>query len=94
MHIDASAVSVIGLAHEDLCRVGIFVWVRWGERDVLAPLARIVPLSGDEPTRVAVADCDYWHVKATHSQTQRAVLPTSPRPDLTKNARLAPSSVR
>ena len=48
-------VSVIGLAHEDLCRVGIFVWVRWGERDVVAPLAQIVPLSGDKPTRVAVA---------------------------------------
>ncbi|SAL86599.1 Calcium binding protein [Caballeronia choica] len=30
-------VSVTGLAHEDLCRVGIFVWVRWGERDVGHP---------------------------------------------------------
>ena len=54
-------VSVTGLAHEDLCRVGIFVWVRWGERDVVAPLAQIVPLSGDKPTRVAVADWHYWH---------------------------------
>ena len=49
-------VSVIGLAHEDLCRVGIFVWVRWGQRDVVAPLAQIAPVNCDEPTQVAVAD--------------------------------------
>jgi hypothetical protein len=54
-------VSVIGLAHEDLCRVGIFVWVRHGERDVVAPLAQTVPLSGDKPAPVAVADWHYWH---------------------------------
>jgi hypothetical protein len=54
-------VSVTGLAHEDLCRVGIFVWVRWGQRDVVAPLAQIVPVSCDEPTQVAVADWHYWH---------------------------------
>nr|WP_132459824.1 calcium-binding protein [Paraburkholderia sp. BL8N3] len=44
-----------------LCRVGIFVWVRWKERDVVAPLAQIAPLSGDKPTRVAIADWHYWH---------------------------------
>ncbi|CAN7752150.1 calcium-binding protein [Cupriavidus necator] len=49
-------VLVTGLAHEDLCRVDIFVWVRWGERDVVAPLAQIDPVNGDKPTRVAVAD--------------------------------------
>ena len=54
-------VCVTGLAHEDLCRVGIFVWVRWKERDVVAPLAQIAPLSGDKPTQVAVADWHYWH---------------------------------
>jgi hypothetical protein len=54
-------VSVIGLAHEDLGRVGIFVRVRLGERDAVAPLAQIVPLSGDKPTRVAVAGWHYWH---------------------------------
>ncbi|CAB3810765.1 hypothetical protein LMG28614_07329 [Paraburkholderia ultramafica] len=36
-------VSVTGLAHEDLCRVGIFVWVRWGQRDVVAPWPRSFP---------------------------------------------------
>ncbi|CCD35351.1 unnamed protein product [Candidatus Paraburkholderia kirkii UZHbot1] len=51
-------VSVIGLAHEDRCRIGIFVWVRWGQRDAVVPLAQIVPLNGDEPTRVAISD---WH---------------------------------
>ncbi|MBC8752983.1 calcium-binding protein, partial [Paraburkholderia podalyriae] len=54
-------VSVTGLAHEDLCRVGIFVWARWGQRDVVAPLAQIVPLNSDQPTRLAVADWHYWH---------------------------------
>ena len=29
-------VCVTGLAHEDLCRVGIFVWVRRKERDAVA----------------------------------------------------------
>ncbi|CCD37260.1 unnamed protein product [Candidatus Paraburkholderia kirkii UZHbot1] len=39
-------VSVIGLAHEDRCRIGIFVWVRWGQRDAVVPLAQIVSLNG------------------------------------------------
>jgi Calcium binding len=54
-------VSVTGLAHEDLCRVGIFVWVRWNQRDLVVPLAQIVPVTHDEPTQVAVADWHYWH---------------------------------
>ncbi|SAK53858.1 Calcium binding protein [Caballeronia fortuita] len=54
-------VCVTALAHEDLCRVGIFVWVRRKGRDVVAPLAQTNPLSGDKPTRVAVADRHYWH---------------------------------
>ena len=54
-------VDVTGLAHEDLCRIGIFVWVRWGERDVVAPLAQIIPVNVSKPTRVAVADWHYWH---------------------------------
>ena len=54
-------VSVIGLAHEDLCRVGIFVRVRSQQRDAVAPLAQIVPANSDEATQVAVADWHYWH---------------------------------
>ncbi|WP_434667612.1 calcium-binding protein [Paraburkholderia sp. A3BS-1L] len=54
-------VSVTALAHEDLCRVGIFVWARWGERDVVAPLAQLVSLNSDKSTRVAVMDWHYWH---------------------------------
>lgn len=54
-------VSVTVLAHEDLCRVGIFVWVRCNQRDLVAPLAQLVPVRPDEPTRVAVADWHYWH---------------------------------
>uniref|UniRef100_UPI003F49791C calcium-binding protein n=1 Tax=Cupriavidus yeoncheonensis TaxID=1462994 RepID=UPI003F49791C len=34
--------------------------VRWGEREVVAPLAQIAPLNGDKATRVAVADWHYW----------------------------------
>jgi hypothetical protein len=54
-------VSVIGLAHEDLCRVGIFVRVRSKQRDAVVPLAQIVPTNSDEATQVAVADWHYWH---------------------------------
>ena len=53
--------SVTGLAHEDLCRVGIFVWVQCNQRDLVVPLAQLVPVRPDEPTRVAVADWHYWH---------------------------------
>ncbi|MCG5079022.1 calcium-binding protein [Paraburkholderia sp. RG36] len=54
-------VSVTALAHGDLCRVGIFVWARWGERDVVAPLAQLVPVASNKPTRVVVADWHYWY---------------------------------
>lgn len=58
----SETVSVTGLAHEDLCRVGIFVWIRWNQRDLVVPLAQLVPLKSDESsTRVAVADWHYWH---------------------------------
>ena len=53
--------SVTGLAHGDLCRVGIFVWVRCNQLDLVVPLAQLVPVRLDEPTRVAVADWHYWH---------------------------------
>jgi Calcium binding len=54
-------VSVIGLAHEDLCRVGIFVWVRQNRSKAVAPLAQLVPISADDNTQVAVGDWHYWH---------------------------------
>ncbi|MCY0853679.1 calcium-binding protein [Cupriavidus sp. D39] len=57
----SETVSVTGLAHDDLCRVGIFVWVRWNQRDLVVPLAQLVPLKSDESTRVAVTDWHYWH---------------------------------
>jgi hypothetical protein len=28
---------------------------------VVAPLAQIVPVNSDKPTRLAVADWHYWH---------------------------------
>jgi hypothetical protein len=54
-------VAVIGLAHEDLCRVGIFVRVSSNQRDLVVPLAQTVPLNGDEATQEAVADWHYWY---------------------------------
>jgi len=54
-------VTVTRLAHEDLCRVGIFVWVSSNQRDLVAPLAQIIPLNCDKATREAIADWHYWH---------------------------------
>jgi Calcium binding len=54
-------VSVIRLAHDELCRVSIFVWVRYNQQEILAPLAQLAPTSADKNTRRAVADWIYWH---------------------------------
>jgi hypothetical protein len=54
-------VSVIRLAHDELCRVSIFVWVRYNQQEILVPLAQLVPTSADKNTKRAVADWIYWH---------------------------------
>ncbi len=54
-------VSVIRLAHDELCRVSIFVWVRYNQQEIFAPLAQLAPTSADKNTRRAVADWIYWH---------------------------------
>ncbi|WP_028215222.1 calcium-binding protein [Paraburkholderia mimosarum] len=54
-------VTVIALAHEQLCRVAIFVMARHGTRDVVVPLAQLVPVRADRNVREAVADWHYWH---------------------------------
>ncbi|CCD35877.1 unnamed protein product [Candidatus Paraburkholderia kirkii UZHbot1] len=86
-------VSVIGLAHEDRCRIGIFVWVRWGQRDAVVPLAQIVPLNGSPRgwrSRTGTT-------KATRSELHRVVVLPQKRTRLAlmiscRNARLALSS--
>lgn len=54
-------VTVIALAHDQLCRVAIFVMARHGEREIVVPLAQLVPVGADRSTREAVADWHYWH---------------------------------
>jgi Calcium binding len=53
-------VSVIRLAHDELCRVSIFVWVRYNQLETVVPLAQLVPTRADKNTRRAVADWVYW----------------------------------
>jgi len=54
-------VSVLRVAHDELCRVSIFVWVRYNQQEILVPLAQLVPTSADKNTKQAVADWIYWH---------------------------------
>lgn len=53
-------VTVIALAHDQLCRVAIFVMARRGEREIVVPLAQLVTAGADRNTREAVADWHYW----------------------------------
>lgn len=41
-------VSVTGLAHDQLCRVAIFVRAQHNERELLVPLAQLVPIRADQ----------------------------------------------
>jgi hypothetical protein len=53
-------VSVIGLAHDQLCRVAIFVRAQHKQRELVVPLALLVPVQADPSTRPAVSDWHYW----------------------------------
>ncbi|RQS68167.1 hypothetical protein DID96_20090 [Burkholderia sp. Bp8963] len=54
-------VTVVALAHDQLCRAAIFVVAQHGTRDIVAPLAQLAPIRVDRDTREAVADWHYWH---------------------------------
>ncbi|KVR74215.1 hypothetical protein WK57_17600 [Burkholderia ubonensis] len=54
-------VTAIALAHDQLCRNTIFVVVRHGTRQIVVPLAQLVPVGSNRNTREAVADWHYWH---------------------------------
>ncbi|WP_063901823.1 calcium-binding protein [Burkholderia ubonensis] len=54
-------VTVVALAHEQLCRAAIFVQAKHGDRDIVAPLAQLVPVGGSPNAREAVFDWHYWH---------------------------------
>ncbi|CCD37062.1 unnamed protein product [Candidatus Paraburkholderia kirkii UZHbot1] len=90
-------VSVIGLAHEDRCRIGIFVWVRWGQRDAVVPLAQIVSLNGS-PRGWRSRTGTTGTTKATRSELHRVVVLPQKRTRLAliscRNARLALSFLR
>ncbi|CAP63830.1 MULTISPECIES: calcium-binding protein [Cupriavidus] len=53
-------VSVIVLAHDQLCRVAIFVRAQHNRRELVVPLAQLVPVRADQSTRLAVSDWHYW----------------------------------
>jgi hypothetical protein len=54
-------VTVLRLAHDQLCRVSIFVHAIHNQREIVVPLVQLVPVSTDHDTRLAVADWHYWH---------------------------------
>lgn len=54
-------VTVLRLAHDQLCRASIFVHARHNQREIVVPLAQLVPVRTDHDTRLAVADWHYWH---------------------------------
>jgi hypothetical protein len=54
-------VTALRLAHDPLCRVSIFVHALHNQREIVVPLAQLVPLRTDHDTRLAVADWHYWH---------------------------------
>ncbi|MDW3688599.1 calcium-binding protein [Cupriavidus sp. CV2] len=54
-------VSVLRLAHDQLCRVAIFVHALYSQRELVVPLAQLVPVRADKCTRLAVSDWHYWH---------------------------------
>ncbi|MCY0853521.1 calcium-binding protein [Cupriavidus sp. D39] len=53
-------VSVTGLAHDQLCRVSIFVQVQHNQREIVVPLAQVVPVRAGQSTQLAVSDWHYW----------------------------------
>ena len=54
-------VTVLRLAHDQLCRASIFVQTLHNQRETVVPLAKHVPVRTDHDTRLAVADWHYWH---------------------------------
>ena len=53
-------VEVLGMAPEEECESDMFVWVHWPKRKLVVPLSQLVPQTGDEATKEAVADWHYW----------------------------------
>jgi hypothetical protein len=53
-------VCVTGLAHDQLCRFAIFVRAQHNQREIVVPLAQLVPLRANQSTRLAVSDWHYW----------------------------------
>jgi hypothetical protein len=54
-------VTVTGLAHDELCRVNIFVQVRHQRREMVVPLAQLVPVGTNKRAQLAITDWHYWH---------------------------------
>jgi hypothetical protein len=53
-------VSVLGMAPDDICQSGMFVWILWSDRKLAVPLGQLTPLVGDKSVVCAVGDWHYW----------------------------------
>ena len=52
--------EVLGMAPESECEHEMFVMVQWQGRKLGVPLAQVAVVEGDEATREAVEDWQYW----------------------------------
>lgn len=52
--------EVLGLAPEDACMNAMIVLIRFAGRRLGVPLSQLEVLEGDDQTREAVADWQYW----------------------------------
>lgn len=53
-------VEVLGMAPEDDCMREMFVLIRFADRKLGVPLARLEPVETDEETRQGIEDWRYW----------------------------------
>ena len=53
-------VEVVGMADDDEDMHGMFVLIRWQDREMGVPLAQLAALDADAETQEAIADWHYW----------------------------------
>lgn len=53
-------VEIVGMAPEEECSREMFVLTPWERRTLAIPLSQLQELGGDEATRQALADWQYW----------------------------------
>ncbi len=53
-------VEIFGIAPEEECQHEMFVTMPWGKDGLAVPLSQLVVIHGDDQTKVAVEDWNYW----------------------------------